>query len=265
MSGTIRIKGRSGWTGIPNHRVEDQSLDPYEFRVAVWLASHDDTYLRRLSANEIGVRLGISKGKLYQVLARLETLRIIEREVAVDPETRSPRTTLWFDTDVWEAPRSVHVVDETEGGAVATRPGAVATRPGGGRLVDSLPTTRKPVEDQLEHHHAVAHDSSTTVDFAAFWASYPRKTDRKRSEAAWRALTGRQRTEAMNALPAWAAYWMTREPEFTPHPTTWLRGERWTDELPRPSKPNGHTPNTPSIVERTNSVLRTLAEREATR
>jgi len=46
----------------------------------------------------------------------------------------------------------------------------------------------------------------------------------------------------MTALYEWARIWNARnEPEFIPHPATWLNGERWEDDFPpchRPYSPH---------------------------
>lgn len=77
--------------------------------------------------------------------------------------------------------------------------------------------------------------------FAAFWLQYPRKVDRAKAEKAWKRVSASDRTKAIEALPAHCAFWKREHPDtdkFIPHPTTWLTGKRWTDEL----KPDGNAP-----------------------
>lgn len=76
--------------------------------------------------------------------------------------------------------------------------------------------------------------------FAAFWAAYPRKIGKAQAIKAWKAATKSAAPDVIMAglaahLPAWAA----TDPKFIPHATTWLNGERWTDEI---GAPNGAGP-----------------------
>ena len=78
--------------------------------------------------------------------------------------------------------------------------------------------------------------NSARATFAQFWAAYPRRVAKKDAEKAWMKLTEGQRFEAMQWLPLHIRYWQVagRTKETTPHPATWLNGERWTDELEMP-------------------------------
>ena len=78
------------------------------------------------------------------------------------------------------------------------------------------------------------------VDFRAWWEMYPRKRDKKKAQSAFKNLTKANRALALAALPEHKRYW-DREgtpDEFIPHPTTWINGKRWEDEL-TPSEPKG--------------------------
>lgn len=64
--------------------------------------------------------------------------------------------------------------------------------------------------------------------FEAFWAAYPRKTDKANARKAWpRAL--RKTTADVLLAGARRLAAERRDPKFTPHASTWLNGERWTD------------------------------------
>lgn len=128
----------------------------------------------------------------------------------------------------------------------ATPPGALDDR--------SLRKGREgKVIAQLTHaHHAVTHAAHAQPAqppapaapppndrFDEFWAAYPRHTDRKRALAAWRRLSVTDRAAALDALPTQRSAW--RDPKFIPHPTTWLNGRRWEDEI-TPAGDNRSTP-----------------------
>lgn len=67
--------------------------------------------------------------------------------------------------------------------------------------------------------------------FDRFWEAYPRKIGKGSAERAWgRIKPDEQLLAAMlAAIAAQRPQWT--EPKFTPHPTTWLNGKRWLDEV----------------------------------
>ena len=72
-------------------------------------------------------------------------------------------------------------------------------------------------------------------DFDTFWAAYPKKVAKADARKAW-AQTKDIRPELTNLLIAITANcktesWMKSGGAFIPYPATWLRGERWEDEL----------------------------------
>jgi len=77
-------------------------------------------------------------------------------------------------------------------------------------------------------------ESETSEDlFAEFWLIYPRHACKLRAKRAWLRLNKGERVAALEALVHWRQIWIQRdEPEYIPHPASWLNGERWEDELP---------------------------------
>jgi hypothetical protein len=73
--------------------------------------------------------------------------------------------------------------------------------------------------------------------FKVFYAAYPRKIDPKRARASW----DRIKPDAdliekiMQGLEAWKASDSWSDPQFIPHPTTWLNNRRW-EAAPEPKK-----------------------------
>jgi hypothetical protein len=76
-------------------------------------------------------------------------------------------------------------------------------------------------------------------DFAAFWTAYPRKTAKPAALKAWRATAkGRPPlAELIAALEKHKASRQWQDPQFVAHPATWLRGQRWLDELKAATEP----------------------------
>lgn len=113
--------------------------------------------------------------------------------------------------------------------------------------------------------------------FLAFWQAYPRKVGKDAAAKAFTKAMGRITEDdplsvilagIERALPGWT------DPEFTPHPATWLNAGRWSDEAPlirenrhdRPANDHRRTASyaEPSRAERDQSAaLRVLARRGA--
>jgi hypothetical protein len=74
------------------------------------------------------------------------------------------------------------------------------------------------------------------ADFDSFWNFFPRKEGRKDALKAWTALTEEQKFAALQSIPLHVRYWNLagRSKQYMPMGGTWLRGERWTDELDMP-------------------------------
>ncbi|WP_460407357.1 hypothetical protein, partial [Actinophytocola sediminis] len=76
-------------------------------------------------------------------------------------------------------------------------------------------------------------------EFEHFWTAYPRKVGKKTAEQAFNRIV-HKRLATADDLTAHAQRWATlwadagTDTRFIPHPTTWLNGERWNDDPPRP-------------------------------
>ncbi|MEV0051269.1 hypothetical protein AB0H34_12315 [Saccharopolyspora shandongensis] len=73
--------------------------------------------------------------------------------------------------------------------------------------------------------------------FDEFWADYPRKDGKAAARRAWpKATTKILAAELVAEAQRWAGLWEHSgvEKRFIPHASTWLNGERWTDEPPAP-------------------------------
>lgn len=75
------------------------------------------------------------------------------------------------------------------------------------------------------------------TDFDRVWNVYPRRVGKKEARKAWDALKPNHQTvrEILEALQ-WQSVskdWQKDGGKFCPHLSTYLRGERWTDERPQ--------------------------------
>ena len=72
--------------------------------------------------------------------------------------------------------------------------------------------------------------------FQTFWASYPRKTDKKKALDAFMKINPDDALlkQMLESLSKWrqTAQWQDEGGRYIPHPTTWLHNRRWEDEVP---------------------------------
>ena len=69
--------------------------------------------------------------------------------------------------------------------------------------------------------------------FEDFWVLYPRHVAKLAARKAWAKVNPRDHVAILEALVSWRPVWRDKDPEYLPHASTWLHGERWEDELPQ--------------------------------
>ena len=87
-------------------------------------------------------------------------------------------------------------------------------------------------------------DPKPVTPFDQFWSAYPRKVKKPKAAKVWES----KKLDALAAVivpavirhvecnPQW------RDPQFIPHPSTWLNAEQWNDEIAEPPpKPESKT------------------------
>lgn len=75
-----------------------------------------------------------------------------------------------------------------------------------------------------------------------FWTLYPRRVAKKDAQKAWAQMSEAQRMSAVVACANWRKIWAAKDAEYLPYPASWLRGERWEDELPSSVSHASHVP-----------------------
>jgi len=78
--------------------------------------------------------------------------------------------------------------------------------------------------------------SDPSAVFASFWAVYPRKIGKAKARTAFASALGKTSADDLvTGARRYADYvaWSTQDPRFVKHPTTWLNGECWEDDLPQ--------------------------------
>jgi hypothetical protein len=69
--------------------------------------------------------------------------------------------------------------------------------------------------------------------FDDFWVLYPRHVAKLAARKAWAKVDPACHVAILEALVSWRPVWRDKDPEYLPHASTWLNGERWEDELPQ--------------------------------
>jgi hypothetical protein len=69
------------------------------------------------------------------------------------------------------------------------------------------------------------------MTFDDFWAYYPKKVAKQDALKAWGQLTMFDQDEIDMVYELHVRTWRGKDPQFIPHPATWLRGRRWEDDL----------------------------------
>jgi hypothetical protein len=126
------------------------------------------------------------------------------------------------------------VIPSASEGCITTDFGGTTSAILGGARADSLiPDSLNLIPDSLITSTPPASPSADL--FAKFWKLYPNKKGKAAAEKAWAKL---KITDAMYALitSALAKHvvcpeWTKDNGQFIPHPSTWLNGKRWEDEV----------------------------------
>ncbi len=85
--------------------------------------------------------------------------------------------------------------------------------------------------------------------FELFWEVYPRKVGKGACFKSWQkaVASGTTNEQFISAINSQAPYW--KDPEFIPHPATWLNQRRWEDEPDKGGINDGNGERTESITE----------------
>jgi len=103
-------------------------------------------------------------------------------------------------------------------------------------VVKTTTTKDNPSKDNLsKEKNLLRNRDCASASFDAFWAIWPKKKDRKKALAAFVKINPDdallQTILAAVAAQAATASWIDDGGEYIPHPTTWLNGARWEDEV----------------------------------
>lgn len=106
---------------------------------------------------------------------------------------------------------------------------------------DDAPNQESIVKKQktrtTDRRSAPVGGSSVDDGFEQFYSAYPKKKAKKAAQAAWRKLRPEDRSAAIAALDPLkrSEDWLREGGRFIPHPSSFLNGHRWEDEISAPS------------------------------
>jgi hypothetical protein len=212
---TYRIAKRARFATIDQQTVNDERLSFRARGILLWLLDKPDDW--RASSDVIERAGTEGRDAVRTALKELEALGYLKRDRFQDPETGFWNTV----TTVFERP--------TEDGFPGVGDPAVGF-PGASSKTethDYLPTPLVPSVGSITR-------STADEEFAVFWENYPRKVSKPAALKAYKAAMKKTDPAViLDGLAWWKRYWSERgEPQFTPHPSTWLNQERWNDEPP---------------------------------
>ena len=112
-----------------------------------------------------------------------------------------------------------------------------------------LATTCQPTDNQMATQDSIGKLSidkssidaqnaqSIEEEFARFWSAYPNKKDKKRAHDAYLRISKKKEMPSIDVLLSAISnqkkseQWRRDGGKYIPHPTTWLNGKRWEDEV----------------------------------
>lgn len=91
-------------------------------------------------------------------------------------------------------------------------------------MVNEIPFNGKQIQERSNHKKELKGKSD---DFDAFYIAYPRKVSKANARKAW-VKNDCKLSEILPALENHKKGW--KDPQYIPHPATWLNQRRWEDE-----------------------------------
>lgn len=178
--------------------------------------------------SSISVKMGLSSRGVQRAVASLEARGYVRRELRLGrssvfyliPEAIAASVLSEHRNDCNPASRSAEMVK------------------GGDTGVTPPPTLVSPTPDtSVTHNPFLTLKEPQTLEregWEAFKNAYPNKSSMSEGRKAWNKLNPNAELRAviMAAVAKQRASDRWQDPQYVPHPATWLRGERWNDQLP---------------------------------
>lgn len=201
-----------GFAAIPNWLVRTRDVSIHDKMVYLVLSSHvtrDDEWF--MSHSRIALEAGMSVSSVQRSLDRLKEFGLVTWRGRINPETGAR---LGNSYRVFSTPGHHERPPRSEG-----------------------PTPSVSVTEQKKNPEEEPRDTPTPSandeGFEALWTAWPNKSGKKAAAAAWRRIPLAEKNRIVVAIVAHAkAHRANTPPQYIPHFSTFLNGERWTDPLP---------------------------------
>lgn len=118
-----------------------------------------------------------------------------------------------------------------KGAEPVSGPFGEGAEPPSGKVRNDVPTILPSTSPRRKEDTNVS-SKSAAIDqaFEAFWRAYPRRVSKGAARKAYgKAIRKISHGELMAATRRYAVTVAGKDPQFIPHPATWLNGERWSD------------------------------------
>lgn len=251
MMGNVRTINRpqDQFVMVPNDFARDAEIPPSAFRVAVYIMSHATSW--EVSQESIGRALGMNPGTVAKALKDLTLLGYAFRQPQHDRTGRKPDLITVscerLTKDQWCSVLEIPCQSPTRLSPTGESPTGESREPK--KSINSKKT--KDQEDQKDSSSSddeglfaapeVDRPESKTgnvafdAEFEIWWKSVPRKIGKGQALRAWRtARRGGVSVDTLtDGMERAAAFWAAERtaPQYVPHPSTWLNGKRWEDDL----------------------------------
>ena len=94
----------------------------------------------------------------------------------------------------------------------------------------------RTIRERVSEPHNTKEDTKDNRLFEEFWKIYPRRIAKKKARQIFEKHKDQERI--IEGAKRFAVLNNKTDEKFIPHPTTWLNGERWNDEMKQPVKRN---------------------------
>jgi hypothetical protein len=215
-------------------KVLQSNIDPCCLAMWVSLQSRPEEW--KLSIAQLRIQFGFGKDKAYAILNKLIELKLIERIQEKDESQRYLSTTYYVKN-------GQEFLSCLESDNFLTKNTPFPDEP--------LPENPEPVnQDHIYNRLLNIKDIKNIKDkrycssddehekFERFWNLYPRKQNKKGTLKVWVKNNLDEKIDEIEShlMKRLENEWRTQDIKYIPLPTTFLNGERWTDDLTKHQK-----------------------------
>lgn len=189
-----------------------------------------------ISLSQLAAASGLAVPHVSAAVSELVAMNVLSKEGG----GRSYSLGVIKDYEAWKVTETVRGYQSGKGVTETVRGYQNSNEKVTETVIKGLPK-REPQKKELKERkkdscaNGVANGANESANgaFALFWNDYPNKKNKKKAQAAWLKLTPADQHAAHAALPRLTRShdWTKDGGRYVPHPTTYLNGARWEDEV----------------------------------